>query len=178
MFGINFADRKYYKTTEAGSRLDKSETLDKIWSYGYASIGQLNWQTAAYTARYNMKKAGEKNKKWEILNPDTGEIIIREPEYQKMSRNEGIGKAWIKQFTADVYPHGTILVNGKETTTPRFYDDYYRTLSEENYNALKLTRQEAQGQRPVDLTRSRLDAEETVTRAKLAFLKRNGDFQT
>lgn len=177
MFGINFADRKYYKTTEAGYRLEKSETLDKIWGNGYASIGQLTWETAAYTARYNMKKAGEKNKKWEIINLETGEIIIREPEYQRMSRNPGIGKNWIKQFKTDVYPRGTILINGHESTTPRFYDDYYKTLDEDAYNKLKSLRQHEQGKRPVDITKSRLEAEETVTRAKLHFLKRQGNFE-
>lgn len=176
MFGINFADRKRWKTTPAGYVIYKSETLDKIWGNGYASIGQLTWQTAAYTARYNMKKAGEKNKKWEILNPDTGEIILREPEYQKMSRNPGIGKDWIKQFKTDVYPRGTILVNGAEVTTPRFYDDYYRTIDEDAYQRLKSARQHEQGKRPVELTKNRIIAEETVTRAKLAFLKRQGQF--
>lgn len=176
MFGINFADRKVWKKTPAGYQLYKSETLDKIWSLGQASIGTLTPETAGYTARYNMKKAGEKNKNWNIINPDTGEIIIRSPEYQKMSRNPGIGKNWIKQFKTDVYPRGTILINSKETTTPRFYDEYYRTLDEGAYERLKLQRQHEQGKRPVDITRGRLNAEETVTRAKLAFLKRNGDF--
>lgn len=176
MFGINFADKQPWKKTEAGFQLYKSETLEKIWQLGQCSIGQLSWQTAAYTARYNMKKAGEKNKKWEIINPETGEVITREPEYQKMSRNPGIGKDWIKQYKTDVYPRGTIIVNSKELTTPRFYDDYYRTLDEGAYAQLKLKRQNEQGKRPVDITNSRIRAEETVTRAKLAFLKRNGDF--
>lgn len=176
MFGINFNDKTPWKKTEAGYQLYKSETLDKIWGQGHASIGQLTWQTAAYTARYNMKKAGEKNKKWEIINPDTGEVIIREPEYQKMSRNPGIGKNWIKQYQNDVYPRGTIIINAKESAPPRFYDDYYKTLDESAYKALKSKRQVEQGKRPVDITRSRLNAEETVTRAKLAFLKRNGEF--
>lgn len=176
LFGVNFADKKIWKKTQAGFQLYKSETLDKIWGQGHASIGQVTWQTAAYTARYNMKKAGEKNKKWEIINPDTGEVIFREPEYQKMSRNPGIGKDWIKEFKTDVYPRGTILVNGKELTTPRFYDDYYKTFDEAAYEQLKLKRQHEQGKRPVDITKNRINAEETVTRAKLTFLKRNGDF--
>lgn len=179
IFGLNFADRKTAEKSEAGYQLYKSKKLDEIWGNGRARIGQLTWQTAAYTARYNLKKAGDKNKKVvEILDPDTGEIYKRVPEYMKMSRGQGIGKGWIKNYTSDVYPHGTIIVAGGEVSPPRFYDEYYRTLDPEGYERLKSQRRDAQSKaEPKGLTRSRLDAEEAVTRAKLAFLKRNGDQQ-
>lgn len=177
IFGLDFGDKKHYKMTEAGYKISTSETLSKIWGNGRATIGQLTWQTAAYTARYNLKKAGDKNKKEvEIIDVSTGEVYKRVAEYQRMSRNPGIGKTWIKRYTADVYPHGTIIVAGGEVKPPRFYDEYWKTLDPEGYERLKSERREQQNLREgKGITRSRLDAEETVTRAKLAFLKRNGD---
>lgn len=174
LFGINFNDKVAWKKTAAGSQLYKSELLDKLWKKGQCSIGNMTWQAAAYVARYNMKKAGQKNKKIEILNPDTGEICTRTPEYKKMSRRQGIGKQWIKANAKDVYPRGTIILNSMEAKPPRFYDNYYKTLDEAKYEELKSKRQHEQAKRPVDLTTSTLRQGEIVTRAKLAFLKRNG----
>lgn len=179
MFGVNFQDRKPYKKSESGNQLYTSKTLDEIWGNGRITIGMLTWQTVAYTSRYNLKKAGDKNKKEiEIIDIETGEVIKRAAEYQKMSRNPGIGKDWLKQHTSDVYPHGTIIVAGQEVKPPRFYDEYYRQLDKEGYEQLKIRRQQEQAKREGDgLTRSRLDAKETVHKAKIAFLKRNGDEQ-
>lgn len=174
MFGIDFADKKYYRETPAGYALYKSATLDKIWGQGYATIGELTWESAAYTARYLLKKAGEKQKDVEILNPDTGEIIIRKREYAKMSRNPGIGKTWLKQYYSDAYPHGSVIVNGHETLPPRYYDDYFKQLDEKGYTALKLARRAKQFGKELDLTRYSLQAGESITRAKMQFLKRTG----
>lgn len=187
MFGIDFADKKPYKMSEAGFQIYTSDTLQKIWGNGYAYVGRMNWQTAAYTARYNMKKAGDKNKdKVEILDIETGEIIIRVPEYQRMSRGGknsegqnlgGIGKQFLKRFTSDIYPHGTVIINAHESKPPRFYDDYYKLIDEEGYNNLKITRRiAAEKASEHDFTRNRLDAQERVAKAKLQFLKRNGSF--
>lgn len=172
LFGVNFADKTIYKKTPAGSQLYISKTLDKLWALGQCTIGHLTWQTAAYTARYNMKKAGEKNKN-EIINPETGEVIKRTPEYQKMSRNPGIGGNWIEKYITDVYPRGTVIVSASEVTAPRFYDERYKRLDENAYNELKLRRQHEQAKRPVDITTSTQRQGEIVARAKLAFLKRN-----
>lgn len=179
LFGINFADRKPWKKTPAGYQLYKSETLDKIWGNGHASIGTLTWQTAAYTARYNLKKAGDKNKKEiEILDVTTGEVIKRTAEYQRMSRNPGIGAGWFEQYKTDVYPHGTVTVNGSQIAPPRFYDEKFRRLDPFEYNALKFARRAHNFAREYISAAEigpRTRAEETVLRAKLSFLKRNGD---
>ena len=56
IFGCDFADREYYKTTAAGYKLYTSETLAEIWQLGHATIGDVTFQSAAYVARYIMQK--------------------------------------------------------------------------------------------------------------------------
>lgn len=179
IFGINFSDRKPWKKTPAGYQLYKSETLDNLWGLGHASIGQLTWQTAAYTARYNLKKAGDKNKKKvEIIDITTGEVISRVAEYHKMSRRPGLASTWFEQYKDDVYPHGTVTLNAKQVTAPRYYDEKFRRIDPFEYTALKFARRAQQFAREyISVTEvgARSRAEETVMRAKLSFLKRNGD---
>jgi len=57
LFGINFdSDRVLHSANDRGDILHTSETLTKLWGKGFATIGELNYETAAYTARYIMKK--------------------------------------------------------------------------------------------------------------------------
>ena len=107
LFGLDFED-KYVWMERNGNKLYRSPTLEKIWPFGYSSIGEVNFETAAYVARYVMKKVtGEGKdrlkvkecdgelvelKHYQMLDKDTGEIIELKPEYTTMSRRPGIGK--------------------------------------------------------------------------------------
>jgi len=135
LFGIDFADKHYLRTTPAGGKIYRSPTLEKLWPFGYSSVGEVTFESAAYIARYVMKKrTGDGNKNnYEILDPETGEIIIRKKEYNQMSRRSGIGKSWLEKYHADVYTTGKVIVRGHENNPPRYYDKLY-----ENIDALEL----------------------------------------
>lgn len=51
LFNINFYDRIYLGKSPAGSKLWHSPTLTKIWGHGYASVGDVTFESAAYVAR-------------------------------------------------------------------------------------------------------------------------------
>lgn len=176
LFGIDFADRKYWGTTKAGSKIFRSPTLEKLWPYGHSTVGDLTFESAAYTARYVMKKINgkQKQKHYEKVDPTTGEIIQIQDEYNEMSRAQGIGKTWIQKYAADAYDAlpGKVIVNGKEANTPRYYDKQLKKWDADKYELLLELRQLEGRKHAADQTPRRLRAREEVAAAKISHLKR------
>ena len=61
LFGIDFDDKSLWKRTSANSLLYRSADLELLWPFGYSSIGDVTFESAAYVARYIMKKVTGKN---------------------------------------------------------------------------------------------------------------------
>ncbi len=55
LFGIDFPDRLPFSSRNDITTYT-SDTLTDIWGKGFTTCGELNYQTAAYTSRYIMKK--------------------------------------------------------------------------------------------------------------------------
>lgn len=134
LFGIDFADKKTHSKNAQGDQIYTSETLAKIWGKGHCWIGSVTDKSAAYVARYIMKKVtGEQaNAHYESLNLSTGEIYRLTPEYITMSNRPGIGYTWFEQYAQDVFPSDTVITNGKETLPPKYY---LRKLAEQSPKA-------------------------------------------
>ncbi len=112
LFNCDFDDKYFWARRYYGT-VYRSETLEKIWSFGFCEIGEVNFQSAGYVARYTMKK----------LEGDTARTN-RVPEYLTMSRRPGIGSAWYEKFKRDVYPRDEVIIRGgRQIRPPRFYDD-------------------------------------------------------
>ncbi len=171
------SDRKHTDTTDAGDFLYESETLNKLWGHGRVWIGELTFQSAAYVARYIMKKQTGENawKKYGIqLDKTTGEIKHRlAPEYITMSRRPGIGKAWIDKFMSDVYPHDHVIVNGHEARPPKFYDAQLEKVKPELLEQLKARRAEEGEKHEKDQTPERLAQIKTCIQARMSNFKRD-----
>ena len=45
-----------------------------------------------------------------------------------MSRKPGLGGDWLKFHMKDVYTNDKIIINGKETNVPKFYDKILKRL--------------------------------------------------
>lgn len=131
VFNLYFHDRKLYKHN-AGNPLYVSPTLSKLWPLGYATIGQLNVQTARYTARYCLKK----------VTGDRADAHYagRQPEFARMSLRPGIGALWFNRFHADCYPDGTHTLNGRTGPTPKYYDKLYKRLDPGELSELQAAR--------------------------------------
>lgn len=123
LFGVDFSDKKYLTKTKSGSVIYTSKTLEKLWPFGLSSIGDVNFQSAAYVARYIMKKiTGDASfKHYNQIDAD-GVITTRKPEFTRMSLKPGIGAGWLDKFHSDVYPHDFVVVNGRKNAVPRYYD--------------------------------------------------------
>lgn len=126
LFGDDFArDRELVRTTKRGDSLYWSPTLTRAWRLGYAWIGDLTFESAAYVARYCLKKAAVTQgveglearkgayKKW---------LDGRSPEYVTMSRRPGIGAKWFEKFGREVYPSDSVVMRGQEMLPPPYYD--------------------------------------------------------
>jgi hypothetical protein len=183
IFGLDFEDKKFFQRTQTGSILYTSKILEKLWTYGYSSIGDVNFESAAYVARYIMKKINGKtvNENHEVVDAEahyqycdlnTGEIIQRKPEFNKMSLRPGIGQAWFDKFMSDVYTTDSVVVRGKKCRPPRFYDNKFKELFPEEFDGIQYKRELDGRSRSEDNTLERLAVKEKVALAKLSLLKR------
>lgn len=124
IFGINFDEDRKVCGEERGNKLYRSEKLESIWGMGKTIIGEVTFKSAAYVARYIMKKQyGDAAKHhYEYVDQATGEVTIFKPEYSTMSRRPGIGKEWYEKFGKEVYREDFCVINGKKVRPPSYYD--------------------------------------------------------
>ena len=172
IFGHSFPDRTLLKSSKSGN-LYTSDVLSSVWGLGHASVGDLTFESAAYVARYVMKKVNGKSKKshYEVIDYETGEIIDLKPEYTTMSRKPGIAGDWFDKYHPDVYPSDSIHVDGREMRPPKFYDKKMKALDPalmEDIIADRLDRFD-----PLNNTPERLKVRYEVTKARLAGYSRD-----
>lgn len=166
LFNYDFPDKVYYKTTETGNNLYTSQEAEKIWGMGFAPVGDLTFESAAYTARYVMKKVTGKNADDHYKG--------RQPEYTTMSRRPGIGKNWYNQWATDVYPHDFTVVNGKKMRPPKAYDTYYEQDGGD-LEAIKKKRRTSGRLHKENNTKERLAVREEIQELKVKKLQRTHD---
>ena len=57
LFGFDFPDKELQRYSKTGEKLYRSDLLDSAWqNKGWALIGEVTFQSAAYVARYITKK--------------------------------------------------------------------------------------------------------------------------
>lgn len=174
LFGYSFPDQVYLRTTPAGFRLNRSAILESLWPFGYSSVGEVTFESAAYVARYVMKKVNGDlaESHYERIDPETGEVYRLPAEFARMSLKPGIGAKWIERFKSDVFPHGYVVVNGEKASPPRFYLKRYEVSDPFDYDDLVYLR----GLRfnPEEESEARLSVRQRVMAARLSF-KQRGD---
>lgn len=175
LFGASFIyDRVPFKKLDSGSMLYTSALLSEIWTDGFASVGELTFESAAYTARYVMKKVtGDRAEAhYGRLDLTTGEIYSVEPEFCRMSLKPGIGATWIEKYKSDVYERDYVVVNGQKCKPPRYYDKRLHVMDPESAEYMELVRYKKNFGSAEENTPARLKVREQVALARLAFKKR------
>lgn len=177
IFGLDFADKKFYKNNAQGHKMYKSETLEKLWGKGLCSIGPVTPETAAYVARYVMKKVtGDAAKShYESVNLNTGEIYKRQPEYITMSNRPGIGYDWFVKYGKETFHSDSVVVNGNESLPPKYYLRKLAENDEDKAKRIKIRREIRAKKHSFDSTPERLSTRHTCRLAKISTLKRNLD---
>lgn len=84
LFGYMPADIERYASSELGFDYFTSKELNDIWKKGFVVVADATWETAAYTARYVLKKVTNKEMDFYLENNV-------DPPFLNMSRRPGIG---------------------------------------------------------------------------------------
>jgi len=173
LFNHDFKDKIPWKIRN-DNQTYRSPTLEKLWPLGNSEIGTVTFQSAAYVARYTVKKITGDNAHahYQKINPETGEIIWLKPEYMTSSRNPGIGFTWYQKYKNDLYPRDECVIDGRIMKPPRYYDKLYEKEQPHKYKQLKLKRKQFNTQHPDDNTWQRLQQREQVKHAQLNQLTR------
>ncbi|AXH75076.1 MAG: replication initiator protein [Microviridae sp.] len=175
-FGIDFSeDRKLYKHNQRSDILYKSDSLNKCWGLGFCTIGSFNYATAAYTARYAIKKVSGKlaDEHYSRVDPRTGEFLSVEHEFAIMSRRPGIGSGWYDKFKSDAFPSDFLIYQGKKHSVPRFYTDKLKKEDLSTHKEIKYTRKANQEKNKANSTPDRLAVREECKKSQIKSLKRS-----
>ena len=176
LFNHDFHDKSWHKTIK-GNKLYVSDQLQDIWKHGHCLIGDVTFESAAYVARYLMKKQNGKAleiidpkthlKPYEVLDHHTGQISKILPEYTTMSLKPGIAHNWIKKHWKDVYPSDNIHIRGKELKPCKSYDLYIKRMDTSLFDSVKEKRILQMHNHMHDNTPERLATKEIVKQAQL-----------
>ena len=129
IFGLELDDLQLYKVNFNGDRLYTSDFLNKVWKNGFVVVGDVTWQSAAYTARYIMKKhLGKDSCFYEDYNI--------EPEFTLMSRRPGIARDYYDDNKVKLFHDDFVSVpthqGAKRIYPPRYFEKLFESDFPEN----------------------------------------------
>lgn len=134
LFGYVPDDLVLFKD-EFGHKLYISESLQKLWKFGFVSIGNCEFDSAMYVAGYCTKKI--------TGNKAEEHYQGREPEFSLMSTKPGIGKDWIQMFYGDVYNHDRLVLDDVHIVKPsRYFDQVYQNNHATSWLEVQLKRED------------------------------------
>ena len=162
LFGIDFNDRAFAGHSPSGFSYDSSKLLSDIWTHGFVSVGAVTFESAAYVARYILKKINSRNFEYMV-----------KPEYIKMSLREAIGKKWLMAYQDEVINNDFILSRGFQSKPPRYYDKLLSKLQPTKWAEVKEKREFDGYTRREDNTPDRLLVKKEIIEQKLNKFKRN-----
>lgn len=109
-------DLEYIFSNGNNNQVYTSKTLDKLWTHGFTTVGDVTFESAGYVARYAAKKL--------VHGKD------QDHDYQpisKKSTRQAIGKKFLEKYYKDIFNYGhVILADGTKTTIPRYYEKWLK----------------------------------------------------
>lgn len=146
IFNYNFTDRYHWRKTKKGHDLDRSPSLEKLWTHGFSEIGSVTAASCTYVATYIYKKKYGKN-----AQDFYGD---REPEYVVTpKKNFVVGREFIRQNIDSITTHGCFKTIegysiGIDTHTMKWIETEYPEhalkikLQKESYDLRKMDKKE------------------------------------
>lgn len=170
LFNYDFDDKSLLSIGN-GTKLYTSDKCNKFWkNRGHCTIGDVTFQSAAYVARYIMKKH---------LGPDQDDYYCgRKPEYTTMSRRPGIGKKWLEKYGKETYHSDFVVIKGKKVRIPKYYDGQQELDDPDGMRLTKIRRQINAEKHLENNTRKRLAVREKIQELKIKKLKRGLENET
>lgn len=134
-FGISSAE-----SSRSGDLQFSSGLISEVWPYGLHRFSEVTFESAAYVARYALKKVSGALK--------SSHYGSRSPEFQSCSN--GIGKDWFKEFKEDAFPADSVIVRRNDRMVEMCPPEYYMRLLEKfdpaMFRRVKLAREESREQ--------------------------------
>lgn len=177
LFGFDFPDKHMYRVGDSGEDLYTSELLDRLWGKGRSEIGEVTFESAAYTARYCTKKiTGDMAKDHYTVILLDGRMVEIEPEFAMMSlgrnRGDGIGAKHFDKYRDEIYPEDECVIRGKRSKPPRYYDKLLEETDVDLYEEVKRNREDFAEMRKSEETLSRRTQRRIVKEAQVSQLIR------
>lgn len=174
IFGYDFPDKRFHRTTPRGDRLYVSDFLNETWGKGQLNeIGAVTFKSAAYTARYVIKKQGgdQADSHYMRVSPIDGNTYRVATEFAVMSRRPGIGTTWFDKFKTDAFPSDFLIIEGRKVKPPHFY---LNKISEAEQLKIKRERKRfsVQPRQKLNSTSERLKVREEVQSLRAKRLQR------
>lgn len=146
IMGYAFNDRRLVGN-RMGNNVYESELLNDTWGMGFTELGSATFESAAYCARYLMKK---------INGPMADQHYIRycwkrdnwyevEKEFAYMSTKPGIGKGFAMRYQTDLLERDECPIPGRGShgKMPKYYLDKFEEMYPEFIENLKENRRTA-----------------------------------
>lgn len=175
LFNADLGETKQIGRTKQGHALHSSQKIERSWPYGYNWTGEVTFQSAAYVARYIMKKVNgaEANTHYNDLDKKTGEIYSsKQPEFITMSRRPGLGKDYYDRYKSDIYPSDCCIIDNKKYPVPSYYDKLLELEDPELLKELKAKRKIEADKQAKDQTTDRLRIREQFKQKQTKLLVR------
>lgn len=114
----------------------KSHEIENYWKKGMIDLAEVEWSSAAYVARYCMKKISNNVDKSDYCK------IGKIPEFVRMSRNPGIGMKYYHDHKYEIYDHDGIIMrtikgNVGNVKPPKAWDKKLQEEDPELYKKIK-----------------------------------------
>ena len=174
IFNHDFEDKKRWCTNQNGDPLFVSEELSSLWPFGFSSLGAVTFQSAAYVARYVMKKVAQPSSCTRIyICPESGKVWPIAHEYVTMSRARAIGSDWYRKYGDHTRSHDYVVMNGVKMKPPRLYDNLFEHEYPSDAKRVRLRRQDGARSRPrIESFGCRLRVKEEVKLAQISRLSK------
>lgn len=165
LYNFSFAgDRYRWAAFDGKYPVYRSPLLEKLWTLGDSSLGDLTPESAAYIAGYVHKKMGD------VARARVGD---RYPEFWRSSNRPGLGAEWVRRFArTDVWPHDRVVYGGIEVKPPRYYDQKLKEYDPDRFEEVVEQRKLRAALQAADNSPERLITKEKVAKAALDFKKR------
>jgi hypothetical protein len=165
LFNCFFPDREYEGGRD-GFRYYSSKCLEGLWQFGFCSVSDFSFETAAYVARYVTKKVTGKK----AVDHYRGRL----PEFAVYpTRGGGLGKPWFDKYgLTDVIPTDSCIARYVKCGVPEYYDRLRGRFDPDGLAQAKKIRSERAKLHVDDNTYARLQDKEKCMNAKINVLIR------
>lgn len=120
--------------SRSGDRQWSHVDFSAVWPYGRHRFSECSFESAAYVARYCLKKVSGVNKE--------AHYGVRVPEFSRPSK--GLGKSHVEAWQGDIYPQDRVCLPDRgDFLPPPYYDRLLEKVDPGLFAKVKSARKEA-----------------------------------